>query len=154
MAVRATPSLSAHTISSPIGSDSLRKIVLFALALATATTGQLKVALTMGGILGSIIILLANLGARSWRHMQWKPLRYQGYGSFLLAYITAVLTGLFFPYMGHRSVAAGGKCAMEYVIKTSAIVAFWFVLSDFDEIRKYLVVGSQVSAIFVYGLNH
>ena len=147
MMIRATPSVSAHSLSSPVGSDALRKLVLFSLALAGATVGMLKTVLTMGGILGALLILLANLGARSWHFLRWKPLRYNGRGSFLLSFILAVGTGLFLPYMGHRSIAVGGKGAMEYVLKTAVIVAVVFVLSDYDELQKFLVVGSQVGYV-------
>jgi len=144
MLIRATPSVSAHSMVSPVGSDSLRKLVLFVLALAGVTVGTLQTVLTIGGIIGAILILLANLGARTWHFLRWKPLRYTGCGSFFIAYVLAILTGICLPYMGHRSVSAGGKGAMEYIIKTSTIVAIIFVLSDYDELQKFLVVGSEV----------
>ena len=147
MLIRATPSVSAHNMVSPVGSDSLRKLVLFSLALAGATTGTLQSVLTIGGILGAMIILLANLGARTWHFLRWKPLRYGGCGSFFVAYFMAVATGFCLPYMGHRSIAVGGKGAMEYVIKTSTIVAIIFVVSDIDELQKFLVVGSEVRRV-------
>jgi len=146
MMIRATPSVSAHSLSSPVGSDGLRKLVLFMLALAGATKGTFKTFLTMGGIIGAMLILLANLGARSWHFLRWKPIRYNGVGSFLLAYVLAIVTGLLLPYMGHRSIAIGGKGAMEYVLKTATIVALIFVISDYDELQKFLVVGSEVNA--------
>lgn len=33
---------------------------------------------------------------------------------------------------------------MEYVLKTAMVVAVVFVVSDFDDLQQYLVVGSQV----------
>jgi len=143
MMIKATPSVSAHSLSANFGSDSLRKIILFCLALAGATTGWLRSFLTILGVVGAIVIMLANLGARSWRFLRWKPLRYDGFGSFFVAYVLAVTTGLMLPYMGHRKIATGGKGAMEYVLKTAVIVAIVFVVSDLDEIQQFLVVGSQ-----------
>lgn len=107
MMIRATPSVSAHSLSSPIGADSSRKLVLFMLAVAGATTGMLKTVLTSGGIIGACLILLANLGARSWHFLRWKPIRYTGPGSFFLAFVLAIVTGFVVPYMGHRSIMIG-----------------------------------------------
>jgi hypothetical protein len=143
MMIRATPSVSAHNLTAPIDGDLMRKVVIFALALAGATDGVLQKVLTYGGIVGACVIMLANLGARSWHFLRWKPIRYNGMGSFGLAYILAVVTGLLVPYMGHRSISVGGKSAMEYVMKTAFVVAAIFVLSDLDEIQKFLVIGSE-----------
>ena len=141
--IRATPSVSAHYLSANFGSDNLRKIILFCLALAPATKGWLQTFLTMVGLVGAILIMLANLGSRSWRFLRWKPIRYDGFGSFFFAYGLAIATGLALPYMGHRKVTTGGKGAMEYALKTAIIVAIVFVVSDLDELQKFLVVGSQ-----------
>jgi hypothetical protein len=147
MLIRATPSVSAHSLTSPVGSDSLRKLVLLALALAGTANGSLQVILTIGGITGALLILLANLGARAWYFMRWKPLHYTGRGSFFIAFVLAVMTGVVLPYMGHRSIAVGGKGAMEYVIRTALIVAIVFVISDYDELQKFLVFGSESSEV-------
>jgi hypothetical protein len=143
MLIRATPSVSAHSLTSSPGSDWLRKLVLFTLAFASATNHW---GLTMAGVVGAMILLLANLGARSWHALGWRPLRYTGLGSFWIAYLLAVGTGLVFPYMGHATIATGGKGAMEYVLRTAVLVAVIFILSDIDELQRFLVVGSEVSS--------
>ena len=130
---------------SPVGSDVLRKIMLFVLVLAGATQGWVQSTLTITGIIGACLILLSNLGSRTWHFMRWQPMKYTGRGSFFLAYLLAIGTGFILPYMGHRSIAIGGKGAMEYVITTSMLVAIVFMLSDFDGIQQFLVVGSDVS---------
>jgi hypothetical protein len=104
----------------------------------------LQTVLTAGGIAGAVLILLANLGARSWLFLRWRPIKYYGPGSFLLSFVLAVATGFLLPYMGHRSIAIGGKGAMEYVLKTAMLVAVVFVVSDYDDLQKFLVVGSEV----------
>lgn len=143
MMIRATPSVSAHALTSSLsGSDWLRKLVLFTLAFASATSHW---GLTMAGVVGAMILLLANLGARSWHALGWRPLRYTGPGSFWIAYLLAVGTGLVFPYMGHATIATGGKGAMEYVLRTAVLVAVVFILSDIDELQRFLVVGSEVT---------
>lgn len=144
MWIRVTSSISAHSLMSPVGSDVLRKAVLFTLVLAGATTGRVQNALTLLGIAGAILILLANLGSRAWRCMGWPPLQYTGRGSFVVAYVLAMATGFVLPYMGHRSIAVGGKGALEYVITTSMWVAVVFLVSDLDGLQQFLVVGSNV----------
>lgn len=40
-----------------------------------------------------------------------------------------------------------GKGAMEYVLKTAMLVAVFFVISDYDDLQKFLVVGSEVRLV-------
>ena len=143
MLVRASPSVSAHTLMHGTGSDLSRKAVVLSLALAGAATGKLQKYMTLGGISLACMVLLANLGSRAWLFLKWKPLRYQGPGSSVLAYLAAVVTGAVFPYMGHRSMEIGGKASVEHVIKTGIIVALVFLASDFNEVQKFLIVGSE-----------
>lgn len=143
MLVRASPSVSAHTLVQGTGSDLSRKAVVLCLALAGAATGKLQKYMTLGGISLACLVLLANLGSRAWLFMKWRPLRYQGHGAGVLAYLAAVATGAVLPYMGHRSMEIGGKASVEHVIKTGVIVALVFLASDFDEVQKFLIVGSE-----------
>lgn len=145
MMVRAAPSVSAHSLISPVASDLLRKIIVFDLAIASAAArGLPQQIMTLVGISLASVVLLANLGARAWHFLRWKPQRYDGFGAALLAYIMAVVTGLVLPYLGHRNVEVGGKAAMEYVIRTAFVVALGFAISDLDEVQKFLVIGSEV----------
>jgi hypothetical protein len=107
MLVRGTPSVSAHLLCCPVGADTLRKAVLFMLALAGATQGDLQIGLTTAGIIGACLILLSNLGSRSWHFLRWKPIKYSGPGSFFVAFVMSVVTGFVVPYMGHRSINIG-----------------------------------------------
>lgn len=147
MMVRAAPSVSAHTLISPIASDLLRKTVVFTLALAGVARDTAQQMLTLIGISLAVMVLLANLGSRAWYFLRWRPQRYDGCGASLVAFISAILTGLIFPFMGHRSIEVGGKAAMEYVIRTSFFAAAAFVISDLDEIQKFIVIGSEVSFV-------
>jgi hypothetical protein len=38
----------------------------------------------------------------------------------------------------------GGKGALEYVLRTAVLVAVIFVVSDIDELQRFLVIGSEV----------
>jgi hypothetical protein len=153
MMVRASPSVSAHTLISPIASDLLRKAVVFVLALASVARGNAQQVLTLVGIALAVMVLLANLGARAWLFMRWRPQRYDGCGASVVAYIGAIVTGVIFPFMGHRNIEVGGKAAMEYVIRTAFIVAVIFVVSDIDEVQRFLVVGSEVRPTLVHQLS-
>jgi hypothetical protein len=144
MLVRATPSVSAHSLVSPVGSDQIRKVLLLCLTLAGAAEGTMQRVLTLAGISLACMVLLANLGSRAWHFLGWQAQRYNGMSASLVAYMAAVATGMLLPYMGHRDIEVGGKAAMEYVIKTALLVAAVFVISDFDEVQKFIIVGSEV----------
>ena len=145
MFIHGMPSISAYEITANVGSDWLRKLLMFALALAAATEGTTRAFLTLSGILLACVILLANLGARSWGFLRWKPIPYfAGPLQPLMAYITAIVAGIFIPYMGHRSIQAGGKAAMESVVRAAFLVALVFVVSDHDDFQKFLILGSEV----------
>jgi hypothetical protein len=59
------------------------------LAAAGSTRGILQTALTAGGIVGTCLILLANLGARSWHSLRWKPVKYGSPGSCVLVFFSS-----------------------------------------------------------------
>lgn len=153
MMIRAAPSVSAHSLMSPMASDLLRKLVVFILAIAAIGQGLAQQVLTVIGISLACIVLLANLGARGWHFMRWRPQRYDGPLASVLAYITAVLTGAVLPYMGHRNIEVGGKAGMEYVIRTAFFVAVAFIISDIDAVQNFLVLGSEVSVEYWSSLS-
>jgi len=148
MMVRAAPSVSAHSLMSPVAADLLRKLIVLVLAMAAMAVGRAQQILTLIGISMACMVILANLGSRAWHFMRWKPQKYEGYGASLLAYARAVLTGIFFPYMGNRNIEVGGKASIEYVIRTAFFSAVAFIISDIDAIQQFLVVGSEVSRCY------
>ncbi|GKY90464.1 hypothetical protein MPSEU_000020200 [Mayamaea pseudoterrestris] len=143
MLVRASPSVAAHTLTCPVAPDLMRKLVIFVLALASVASGNAQLILTLMGIGGACLVLLANMGSRAWHFLRWKPQRYSWFGAGFLAYGKAVVFGMVFPYLGHRDIMVGGKAAIEYVIRTSFLAALAFVLSDVDEVQRFLVIGSD-----------
>jgi hypothetical protein len=144
MLVRASPSVSAHTLTNNVGSDVLRKLIVLSLALAAAASGMTQKILTLFGISAACAVFLSNLGSRAWHFMRWRPLRYQGLGAGFVAWVVSIMAGLCIPYMGHRSIEIGGKAALEHVLMCAFAVAITFVVSDIDEIQKFLIVGSEV----------
>jgi hypothetical protein len=98
------------------------------------------------GILGSCLLLLANLGSRAWYNLQWQPLQYDGIGASLVAYVYSVLTGLCVPFLAHRKVRTGGRAALEHVLTTSLIVAVFSVISSANQVQSMLLGMSHVSA--------
>eukprot|EP00522_Entomoneis_paludosa_P012905 CAMPEP_0172444002 /NCGR_PEP_ID=MMETSP1065-20121228/4160_1 /TAXON_ID=265537 /ORGANISM="Amphiprora paludosa, Strain CCMP125" /LENGTH=499 /DNA_ID=CAMNT_0013194419 /DNA_START=77 /DNA_END=1577 /DNA_ORIENTATION=- len=144
MMVKSAPSISAHTLTSRVGSDLLRKVAIFLLATAgSASDDSTRGWITISGIALACILALANLGSRAWHFMGWKPMPYAGPLHSTLAFLGAIATGIMFPYMGHRKVHVGGRPAMEHVISTAVIVGLIFAISDIDEVQRYLVVGSE-----------
>ena len=161
MMVQACPSISAYSVSRDSGSDWIRKFILLTLALAGATTGKAQVVLTMIGILSTCAILLANIGARAWYFFQWQPLGYQGPFATVLAYMAAIVAGLAVPFLSHRTASVGGKPAIESILKLAILLALCFVVSDFDSVQKYIIIGKEVrqatsdrSLFFVDDLHH
>ena len=144
MFVRGIPSISAYSVVSRVESDWLRKVVILTLAVAAATTGTTQHFLTLAGVGLTMVTLLANLGSRAWGFMNWEPMRDWGPLEPLLAFILSCLTGLCVPFLGHRQVQSGGKAAMESVIRMALVVSVLFVVSDHDQVQKFLVVGSEV----------
>ena len=149
MMVQACPSLSAYFVTKHAASDWIRKAIILLLALASAARGKTQVIFSMLGVLFTCVILLSNLGARVWYFFQWQPLNsFNGNPiSSLLAYMTAVVTGLALPFLGQRTAAVGGKPAVESILRSALLVAAVFVITDFESIRKFIIVGTEVRIV-------
>lgn len=143
MLVRGLPSLAACSVVTETGSDWLRKIIVFVLLLASIAQNSDKQFLCFIGISLACLVLLANLGARTWGFMQWKPIRNFGFLEPLFSFIAAVVMGICFPFLGHRQVESGGKAALESILRIALISALIFIASDYDNIQKYVVIGSE-----------
>ncbi|CAB9519573.1 expressed unknown protein [Seminavis robusta] len=143
MMVQACPSISAYSVTKESGSDWMRKLILFLLAVGGAATGKTQVFFVMTGILLTCAVLLANLGARAWYFFQWQPLNYNGPLSTVFAYVTAIVVGFAVPFLGHRTACAGGKPAIESVIRLAVLLSFGFIISDFESVKQFLIVGKE-----------
>uniref|UniRef100_A0A7S0CM10 Uncharacterized protein n=1 Tax=Proboscia inermis TaxID=420281 RepID=A0A7S0CM10_9STRA len=53
------------------------------------------------------------------------------------------LLGMCVPYLGYKEAAVGGRIALENILFSGFIVALCFVLSDFDYVQRFVVVGSE-----------
>ena len=67
--VRGIPSISAYSLSSKVDSDWLRKLLILLLAVASYTTSTFQKVCTLGGVTLTCLVLLANLGSRSWKYV-------------------------------------------------------------------------------------
>lgn len=155
MSVRGFPSISAYKVVSKVESDWLRKALILCLAVASATSGTTQQICTLIGLSMACCIVLANLGARSWKYLGWKPTlascyfgncagtTFSGIVEPVVAYAFAILTGICFPYLGHREVKVGGTVALESILRIAIVVVGLFVLSGYEEAQKLLVVGSE-----------
>ena len=147
MLVRASPSVSAHALTSSLGPDMFRKAVLLCLAMAAACThATVQKYMTIAGIGGAVLVLLANIGSRSWHFMGWKPLAYQGAFADYLAYGAAIGTGLMYPFMAHRKIHVGGKAGLEHVTLTAVVSALAFIMAGMDTFQKFMIVSNEACA--------
>jgi hypothetical protein len=149
--VRGMPSVSAYALTTKFDSDWPKKTLILLLTVASYTTGTLQKVCTMSGVTLTCLVVLANLGSKSWKFLHWKPtmgMKSWCCGFFrpldpIMAYVAAILTGICFPYLGHRQIQSGGTAAIESVLRIAVVVAALFILSDYDEVQKFLVVGSE-----------
>jgi len=121
------------------------KILILLFTVASASTDQTfgKVC-TMAGVIMTCSVLLANLGSRSWKYLHWAPVKNMGTPlDPIIGYVAAIMTGICFPFMGHRQIESGGTAAIESVIRIAIVVATLFILSDIDDYQKLLVTGSE-----------
>lgn len=149
--VRGIPSISAYALTTSFGTDWLRKILILLFLISSASTDDtFQKVCTLGGIILTCLVLLANLGSLSWKYLHWKPFR--GVSLFgiavspldpLLSYVAAILTGICFPFLGHSKIESGGTAAIESVMRIAVVVAALFIISDYDAFQRLLVVGSE-----------
>lgn len=144
--IQGVPSTSAYSlVNGGAYADWIYKIIIASLVLAGAAEGTTQRLLTVVGISLACTALLANMGARVWHFLKWRPFAYSGLLGSWFAYIVAIIIGLFFPHMASRNVEAGGKAAVESVLKNIFWVGSLFILSDHDGFQKFLLVGTEVS---------
>ena len=149
--VRGIPSISAYALTTSFGTDWLRKILILLFLISSASTDDtFQKVCTLGGIILTCLVLLANLGSLSWKYLHWKPFR--GVSLFgiavspldpLLSYGAAILTGICFPFLGHSKIESGGTAAIESVMRIAVVVAALFIISDYDAFQRLLVVGCE-----------
>jgi hypothetical protein len=137
MLVLGTPSVSAYTLTQPVTIDWPKQALLLILSVAAAMdpgTGRRTV--TLVGIACACAVLVANVGARAWRHLQLAPLAYRGPLRTVVAFTVAAVFGLSIPYIGFRHSKHGGQMALETIIIGSFLVATVFAMSDFDAVQE------------------
>lgn len=144
MMVKSTPSVSAHTLTTYVGADLLRRAAIFLLATAgAASDDSTRGWITIAGLALTFALTMANLGSRAWHYMGWRPFPYLGPFHSVFVFLAAIVAGCIFPFMGHRKVHVGGRPAMEHIISTAVIVGLIFIISDIDEVQRYLIFGSD-----------
>eukprot|EP00566_Odontella_aurita_P005856 CAMPEP_0113560478 /NCGR_PEP_ID=MMETSP0015_2-20120614/19452_1 /TAXON_ID=2838 /ORGANISM="Odontella" /LENGTH=581 /DNA_ID=CAMNT_0000462185 /DNA_START=140 /DNA_END=1885 /DNA_ORIENTATION=+ /assembly_acc=CAM_ASM_000160 len=158
--VRGTNSVGAYVWnSSAFLTDYPRYCMLLCLSLgafAPRLDTPVRDALTVTGASLGLITLAANLGGRAWRKLNMGYLDGDSFVNPFLAYLSAVLAGLTFPYIGMRSVragsddsdvnlsiaalgsAAGARKARQTVTLAAAIVAVVFSATDSTVVQESL----------------
>lgn len=146
MLVWGMPSISAYALTQPITIDWPKQLLLLTLSISAVLQpgSQVQHITTLIGIGWACCVLVANVGARAWRHLKLKPLPYRGFGRTLASFVAAIITGLSIPYIGFRQAQSGGQVALETVLIGSIIVAAVFIVSDFDAVQEFIILGSEV----------
>lgn len=154
MLVWGMPSISAYTLTQPVAVDWPKQALLLTLSISAVleTGSQAQHIVTLCGIGWACCVLCANVGARAWRHLRLKPLPYRGFGRTVVSFFAAIVTALFIPYIGFRQAQSGGQVALETVLIGSVIVAAVFIVSDFDAVQEFVILGSEVRRSW-YGLK-
>lgn len=144
MFVWGMPSVSAYNFLYPFTSDWVRKLDILILTIAAIIPdGISKTYTTVAGVAFTCMILCSNLGSRAWKNLQLNSLRYNGIGASIVVYMASILIGFAVPYMGYHEIEAGGKRALEVVLRSALFVAIFFIVSDFDEVQSFLISGSE-----------
>ena len=147
MLVLRAPSVCSYELLMSFSSDWPRKLIILLLAMAGSSPagGSTQRYLTVIGVALACLVLAANLGSRTWQNLKLRPLRYTGFGYQWVAIFFAICAGLTAPYLGCREVQVGGQVAFTSILKHAFIVAIVFIISDFDEVQRFLISGSEVS---------
>lgn len=146
MLVWGMPSISAFTLSQPVSVDWPKQALLLILSISAVLEAgsRAQSIATLVGIGWACCVLCANVGARAWRHLKWKSMPYRGHGRIVVSFLAAIATGLVIPYVGFRQAQSGGQVALETVLIGSLIVAAVFIVSDFDAVQEFIILGSEV----------
>lgn len=127
---------------------------MFTLAVAGAAAGtNAQKYISLAGIAIACTVLTANLGSRAWKNLRLPSLKYTGFGAPVLAFACAVGTGITVPYLGYREVEMGGLVALEHVLLSSMFCGAIFILSDYNRVQEFILVGSQVRSMWIHYLS-
>ena len=139
--VQGVPSTSSYQLLNKDGHDWIHKSMLACLVFSGAASGDMRRALLIVGVSLACLALLANLGSRAWYFLQWSPMSICGPLAPMFSFFGAVLSGIFFPHMGHREIECGGKPAVESILKNAFFVCAFFGLSAHDGIQRLFLAG-------------
>mmetsp|Transcript_13854 Transcript_13854/g.19844 ORF Transcript_13854/g.19844 Transcript_13854/m.19844 type:complete len:510 (-) Transcript_13854:1428-2957(-) len=143
--VQGHPSVGAYALMQPTLTDWPKKLVVFMLAIAGASSNStVKKGITWAGVFFAVFIMSANVGARAWGNMCLTKQKYSGPLYSVIAMIKAFVLGLFFPYFGSRGCEPGGHVALMNTLKSALIVAFVFIASGFwQQFNESILITTQ-----------
>lgn len=154
--VRGSNSVGSHVWRDGGLTDYPRLLLLVLLILATFSTGTVQRILTWAGVIYGCLILLCNLGSRSWKKIELNPIDFNSVFSAPIVILASLFAGFAFPYMGLRAVDSGsddssGKDEVEKIILhpngnrgrknialASSSAAVVFLLSDVKVVQEAL----------------
>jgi len=154
--VRGSNSVGSHVWRDGGLTDYSRIVLLTILILAIFSTGIVQRILTWAGAIFGCLILLCNLGSRSWKKIDLKPIDFNSVFSAPIVILASILAGIAFPYMGLRAVDSGsddssgkdevekiifhpnGKRGRQNIALASSSAAIVFLMSDIKSVQEAL----------------
>jgi len=154
--VRGSNSVGSHVWRSGTLTDYPRLILLLILILASSATGKLQQQLTLAGSVFGALVILCNLGSRSWKKIDSTPIDSSNMFTNILVILASIFAGLTFPFMGLRAVDSGsdesdgnadvekiifqpnGKRGRQNIAVASSGAALIFLFSDLKQVQESL----------------
>lgn len=154
--VRGSNSVGSHVWRDGGLTDYPRVVLLIILTLATFSNGTVQRILTWTGAILGCLILLCNLGSRSWKKIDLNPIDFNSVFSAPIVILASIFAGFAFPYMGLRAVDSGsdgnsgkdevekiifhpnGKRGRQNIALASSSAAIIYLLSDVKVVQEAL----------------
>lgn len=145
--VQGVPSISSHQLLNNDGHDWIYKAVLTCFVFSGVTSAEARRVLLTIGVSLACIAMLANLGSRAWHYSRMSPISLCGPLASVISFVGAVSAGIFLPHMAHHDIEAGGKPAIESIVKNALFVCTFFGVTTYDGIQKLFLAGTEVSRV-------
>ena len=143
--VRNTPTHCALQLRSIIRNDLLQKLCILSLILGACSTEWTQTAFRSTGVTLACLLLMINIGARSWYFMGLTAFKRDRIGgSHIMPFLLSLFAGLSLTFLSTRVSAAGSKRSIESIILSAACVAVVMIVSNLDQVQKLIIINDEV----------
>ena len=147
--VQGMPSISSYQLLNNNGHDWIYKAVLTCFIFSGVTSGETRRVLLTVAVSLACTAMLANLGSRAWYNSHMSPISLCGPLAPVISFAGAVSAGIFLPHMGHHDIEAGGKPAIESIVRNALFVCAFFGVTAYNGIQKIFLSGTEVSKVAI-----